>query len=72
MWRMSRVLSAPEFGAVLIPTIYRYAPAPGTARKLVMIHDVIAETFPKLTVPRRSARVFQMQKSRWPGCKRTR
>ena len=58
MWRMSRALSAPEFGVVLFPTIYSYVPVLGTARKLVMMHDVIAETFPKLTVPRLSARMF--------------
>jgi hypothetical protein len=58
MWRMSRELSAPEFGVVLFPTIYSYVPVLGRARKLVMMHDGIAETFPKLTVPRLSARVF--------------
>jgi glycosyltransferase involved in cell wall biosynthesis len=58
MWRMSRALSAAEFGAVLFPTIYSYVPVLSRARKLVMMHDVIAETFPQLTVPRFSARVF--------------
>ena len=58
MWRMSRALSASEFGVVLFPTIYSYVPVMGRARKLVMMHDVIAETFPKLTVPRLSARMF--------------
>jgi len=58
MWRMSRALSGSEFSVVLFPTVYSYVPVMGRARKLVMMHDVIAETFPKLTLPRRSARMF--------------
>jgi glycosyltransferase involved in cell wall biosynthesis len=58
MWRISRALSAKEFDLLLYPTIYSFVPAFGRARKLVMVHDVIAETFPKLTVPRFSARLF--------------
>ena len=63
MWRMSRALSAPEFDIVLFPTIYSYVPVFSRARKLVMVHDVIAETYPQLTVPRRSARLFWNVKS---------
>ncbi len=58
MWRMSRALSAPRFDVLLFPTIYSFVPTLGRARKLVMVHDVIAETFPQLTVPRFSARLF--------------
>jgi glycosyltransferase involved in cell wall biosynthesis len=58
MWRMSRALSASEFDILLFPTIYSYVPAFSRARKLVMVHDVIAETYPQLTVPRLSARLF--------------
>lgn len=58
MWRVSRALSAKEFDILLFPTIYSFVPAFGRARKLVMVHDVIAETFPQLTVPRLSARLF--------------
>ena len=58
MWRMSRALSAPEFDTVVFPTIYSYIPIFSRAKKLVMVHDVIAETFPHLTVPRFSARLF--------------
>ena len=32
MWRMSRALSASEFGVVLFPTIYSYVPMMGRAR----------------------------------------
>ena len=58
MWRISRALSAREFDVLLFPTIYSYVPTFGPARKLVMVHDVIAETYPHLTVPRFSARLF--------------
>ena len=58
MWRISRALSAREFDVVLFPTVYSYVPTFGPARKLVMVHDVIAETYPHLTVPRFSARLF--------------
>jgi glycosyltransferase involved in cell wall biosynthesis len=63
MCRMSRALSAKEFDILLFPTIYSYVPTFGRARKLVMVHDVIAETFPRLTVPRLSARLFWNIKS---------
>jgi glycosyltransferase involved in cell wall biosynthesis len=58
MWRISRALSAKEFDVLLFPTVYSYVPTFGRARKLVMVHDVIAETYPKLTVPRLSSRLF--------------
>ncbi len=58
MWRMSRALSAPEFDVLLFPTIYSFVPTFSRACKLVMVHDVIAETYPRLTVPRPSARLF--------------
>jgi glycosyltransferase involved in cell wall biosynthesis len=55
---MSRALSSSEFNVVLFPTIYSFVPVLSRARKLVMMHDVIAETFPQLTVPRPTARLF--------------
>jgi glycosyltransferase involved in cell wall biosynthesis len=58
MWRMSRALSAPEFDVLLFPTIYSYVPVFSRARKLVMMHDIIAETYPGLTVPAPAARFF--------------
>lgn len=42
--RMSRALSSSEFQVVLFPTIYSYVPVFSSARKLIMAHDVIAET----------------------------
>jgi glycosyltransferase involved in cell wall biosynthesis len=58
LWQMSRALSSREFDAILFPTVYSYVPVFSHARKLVMVHDVIAETYPHLTVPRLSARLF--------------
>jgi glycosyltransferase involved in cell wall biosynthesis len=58
IWRMSYALSAAEFDLLLFPSIYSYVPTLGRARKLVMVHDVIAETYPELTVPRLSSRLF--------------
>ncbi len=63
MWRMSRALSAPKFDVLLFPTIYSYVPVFGPARKLIMVHDIIAETYPKLTVPNPLSRLFWHIKS---------
>ena len=58
LWRMSRALSDRELDLVLFPTIYSYVPVFSRAKKIVMIHDVIAEKYPDLTVPRSAARLF--------------
>ncbi|MGE0104502.1 MAG: glycosyltransferase family 4 protein [Blastocatellales bacterium] len=58
MVRMSLALSDPAFDMILFPTVYSYVPVFSTARKIVMIHDVIAEKFPHLTVPTLPARLF--------------
>jgi glycosyltransferase involved in cell wall biosynthesis len=58
MWKMGRALSSPSFDVLLFPSIYTFVPTITRARKIVIMHDVIAETFPQLTVPRFSARLF--------------
>lgn len=58
MLRMSRVFSMPEFDLVLFPTVYSYVPVFSRAHKIVFIHDVIAETYPELTLPSLPARLF--------------
>jgi glycosyltransferase involved in cell wall biosynthesis len=58
MWRMSRALSDSAFDVLLFPTVYSYVPVVSRAKKLVMIHDVIAETYPSLTLPTSTARWF--------------
>lgn len=68
IWRMSRRLSDPSFDLLLFPTIYSYAPVFSRARKIVMIHDVIAETYPQLTLPHPLQRLFWRTKvalGRW-------
>ena len=58
MWRMSRALSTEPVEALLYPTVYTFVPAITRAKKLLIIHDVIAERYPQLTVPRRAARLL--------------
>jgi glycosyltransferase involved in cell wall biosynthesis len=56
IWRMGRALSRANCDVLLFPTVYTYVPTVSRAKKLVMVHDIIAETFPELTLPRRTAR----------------
>jgi glycosyltransferase involved in cell wall biosynthesis len=68
LWLMSRAMSSPEFNVLLFPTVYSYVPVFSHAKKVVMIHDVIAEQYPKLTLPSPSARLFWKAKvalGRW-------
>lgn len=68
MWRMSRALSTAGLDLVLFPTVYSYVPVFARSKKVVMIHDVIAEKFPQLTLPSRRARLFWKAKvtlGRW-------
>jgi glycosyltransferase involved in cell wall biosynthesis len=68
MWRMAQSLSAANVDVLLFPTIYSYVPVITRAKKITMIHDVIAEKYPDLTMPRRQARLFWKTKvalGRW-------
>jgi glycosyltransferase involved in cell wall biosynthesis len=68
LWRMSRAMSEPDLDLLLFPTIYSFAPVLSRARKIVMIHDVIAETYPRLTLPHPLQRLFWRAKvalGRW-------
>lgn len=58
MWRMSRALSQAAVDVLLFPTIYSYVPVLSRAKKIVFMHDVIAERFPELTIPNRKARLL--------------
>lgn len=58
LWRFSRAMSDPRFDLLLFPTIYSYVPVFSRAKKVVFIHDVIAESFPKLTVPGLTSQLF--------------
>jgi glycosyltransferase involved in cell wall biosynthesis len=67
-WRVSRALSSSDFDVLLFPTVYSYVPVVSRARKLVVIHDVIAETYPHLTLPSVTARLLWRAKvaiGRW-------
>jgi len=63
MWRVSRAMSDPRFDLLLFPTIYTFVPVFSRAKKVVIIHDIIAESFPKLTVPRLSSRLLWTAKA---------
>jgi glycosyltransferase involved in cell wall biosynthesis len=56
--RVSRALSHPDLDLVLFPTVYSYVPILSRAKKLVMIHDVTAETYPELVLDSRAARLL--------------
>jgi glycosyltransferase involved in cell wall biosynthesis len=58
MVRASRAMSDRRLDLLIFPTIYSFVPVVSRARKIVFIHDVIAETFPQLTVPRLRSRLF--------------
>jgi glycosyltransferase involved in cell wall biosynthesis len=58
MWRVSRAISSEPLDVVLFPTIYSFVPTATRARKLIFIHDVIAEKFPELTSPNKTARLL--------------
>ncbi|HQR32108.1 MAG TPA: glycosyltransferase family 1 protein [Blastocatellia bacterium] len=58
MLRMSRAMSDSSFDLLLFPTVYSYVPVFSRAKKIVMIHDVIAETYPQLTLPSFTSRMF--------------
>jgi glycosyltransferase involved in cell wall biosynthesis len=68
MVRMSRAMSDWSFDLLFFPTIYTYVPVLSPAKKVVMIHDVIAETYPQLTLPSLPAKLFWRSKvaaGRW-------
>ena len=56
LWAMSRALSAPGFDCLLFPTVYTYVPVFSSAYKIVVIHDVIPETFPEHVFPTATGR----------------
>lgn len=68
MGRMSLALSRAKCDLLIFPTVYSYVPVFTRARKLLFIHDIIAETFPEMTLPSRTARLFWQTKvalGRW-------
>jgi glycosyltransferase involved in cell wall biosynthesis len=64
MWRLSRALAGGKFDLLIFPTIYSFVPVFSRARKIVFIYDVIADTFPHLTIPNPRARLFWTAKTK--------
>lgn len=58
MWMTGRAMSEAGLDVLLFPTIYSFVPTWTRARKIVVIHDTIAETFPELTLPHWKSRLF--------------
>ena len=58
MMRASRAMSDRRLDLLIFPTIYSFVPIVSRAKKIVFIHDVIAETFPQLTLPSLRSRLF--------------
>ena len=58
MWRISQAMADASLDILWFPTIYSYVPVLSRARKIVMIHDIIAEKYPQFTLPSGSARLF--------------
>ncbi|MCU0487454.1 MAG: glycosyltransferase family 4 protein [Anaerolineales bacterium] len=61
--RMSKALSSRGLDCLVFPTVYSYVPVWSRARKVVVLHDVIPELFPALTLPTYSSRIFWWIKS---------
>jgi glycosyltransferase involved in cell wall biosynthesis len=62
MWMTGRAMSQADLDVLLFPTIYSFVPTWTKARKIVVVHDTIAETFPQLTLPNRKSRLFWQAK----------
>jgi glycosyltransferase involved in cell wall biosynthesis len=58
MWMTARAMSGADMDVLLFPTIYTFVPTFTRAKKIVVIHDTIAETFPELTLPHWKSRLF--------------
>lgn len=70
MWQVSRAVSGSGCDLLIFPTVYSFVPVFCRAKKIVMIHDIIAETYPQLTLPSRTAQLAWKVKvalARWQG-----
>ncbi len=68
MLRIALAMSRAQLDVLLFPTIYSYVPVISRAKKIVIIHDVIAEKYPSLTMPKRRSRLLWKTKvalGRW-------
>lgn len=51
MWALSRTISSEKLDLFFFPSVYSYVPLLGKFPKIVTVHDVIPERFPKLVFP---------------------
>lgn len=51
MWATSRAISRQRFDIVFFPSAYSYVPVSGPGLVVVVIHDIIAEEFPRHVFP---------------------
>ena len=58
MLRMGRAVSRTPMDVFFFPSVYTYFPVWGSFRKIVAIHDVIAEQYPELIFKSRKNRLF--------------
>jgi glycosyltransferase involved in cell wall biosynthesis len=58
IWRMSRSAAKENLDLFFFPSVYTYFPLLGDIKKIVAIHDVIAEQFPDLVFSSRKHRLF--------------
>ena len=64
MFRMGRRVSREPLDVFFFPSVYTYFPVWGPFRKVVAIHDVIAEKYPELIFKSRKNRLFWDLKTR--------
>jgi len=62
-WSMSRALSATDLECLIFPTLYSYVPVLTRAKKILMIHDVIAERLPQHVFPNQTGKMWWHLKS---------
>lgn len=68
MWTTSRAMSRERFDLIFVPTAYTYVPVTGPSCVVVVVHDIIAERFPRQIFPtRRAAALWHLKllAARW-------
>ncbi len=62
-WSMSRALSSADLDLLIFPALYSYVPVLTRAKKVLIIHDVIAERLPQHVFPNQTGRMWWRLKS---------
>jgi glycosyltransferase involved in cell wall biosynthesis len=58
MWAMSRAMSKCPLDLFFFPSVYSFVPLTSSVPKVITIHDVIPERFPKMVFPTRRSKLF--------------